>query len=338
MAVKFYLRGDSKNARYTGDRNTPSEFGTNSVDSGDIGNVINLDQASFGEHALVYPAYSSLPTGQQFSVHARVATGSTGDSNQIFYFGLPASRYSFQARFSGAGTIVSTLFDANGNTNTTQTYTFAYTTGVYYDLVWLIDTSVTTAGLILYKDGVSVATTNLNATRAALPSQRGAFIILGSQNAAAQGSTRLKVAEFTLDDTIITPTSVALISGTGSLNGASRTSYRDIAAFEGGNYTDPAIANVKTGTGYTFAGSSLTGTYDGSDRWTDPGESNVLTGITYKANSTTVNKTGTLSVTVDADDVAAAVWDRATASHTTAGTFGALIQKLLTVGKFLGLK
>ncbi len=39
-----------------------------------------------------------------------------------------------------------------------------------------------------------------------------------------------------------------------------------------------------------------------------------------------------------AAEIAAAVWNRSTASHTTAGTFGAFVQKLLTVGKFLGLK
>lgn len=36
--------------------------------------------------------------------------------------------------------------------------------------------------------------------------------------------------------------------------------------------------------------------------------------------------------------VAAGVWDRPTSSHTTTGTFGILMQKLLTVAKFLGLK
>lgn len=39
-----------------------------------------------------------------------------------------------------------------------------------------------------------------------------------------------------------------------------------------------------------------------------------------------------------ASDIAAAVWDRATASHTTSGTFGVLMKALLTVRKFLALK
>ena len=338
MAMKFYLRGDSIDARYTGDRKSPSQFGTVTVDAGDISSVINADQGSFGEHSLAFPMKNSLPTGQQFSVHVRVSTQSTGDANQMFYFGLPGMKYGFQARFSGAGTIVATLFDASGNTNVTQTYTFAYSTNVYYDFVWLIDTSITTGGMLLYKDGTLVSTANLNATRAAIPNSSAAFLTIGAQNAAAQSSTRTKYGEFVLEEGLITPTSVALVSGTGSLNGASRTSYRNISAFEGGNYSDPGDTKVETGTSYIFAGVDKTGTYDGSNRWSDPGESNVLTGIQYKANSLTNNKTGTLNVVIDADDIATAVWDKAMSGHTTSGTFGLQIQKLLTLAKFLGLK
>lgn len=59
----------------------------------------------------------------------------------------------------------------------------------------------------------------------------------------------------------------------------------------------PAEASVKTGV--TFDGASKTGTYTGSDRWTDPGESNVRSGTAYKANSTSNNKTGTLDIAAD---------------------------------------
>lgn len=38
------------------------------------------------------------------------------------------------------------------------------------------------------------------------------------------------------------------------------------------------------------------------------------------------------------DQIATAVWDDQTSGHTTAGSFGAYIKKLLTVAKFLGLK
>ena len=58
-----------------------------------------------------------------------------------------------------------------------------------------------------------------------------------------------------------------------------------------GSLTVPSLANTKIG----VSGDGGTGTYDGSDRWTDPGEANVASGVQYKANSTTNNKTGTLT-------------------------------------------
>lgn len=61
-----------------------------------------------------------------------------------------------------------------------------------------------------------------------------------------------------------------------------------------GTYVTVATGGVKIGTAYG-AGSALTGTYDGSDRWTDPSVSNVLSGVVYKANATSNNRTGTLT-------------------------------------------
>lgn len=58
----------------------------------------------------------------------------------------------------------------------------------------------------------------------------------------------------------------------------------------------PTAANTKIGISVDV---SDTGTYDGSDRWTDPGEANVATGVQYKANSTSNNKTGTLDSVVN---------------------------------------
>lgn len=60
-----------------------------------------------------------------------------------------------------------------------------------------------------------------------------------------------------------------------------------------GSYITAATSTVKIGQTFGPSG-SLTGTYDGSDRWTDPGLANVLSGVQYKANSLTNNETGTL--------------------------------------------
>lgn len=76
----------------------------------------------------------------------------------------------------------------------------------------------------------------------------------------------------------------------------------------------PAEANVKTGV--TYDGATKTGTYTGSDRWTDPAEANVRFGISYKANSTTNNKTGTLNLPAEADVRDGTTYDAGTKTGT----------------------
>jgi hypothetical protein len=75
---------------------------------------------------------------------------------------------------------------------------------------------------------------------------------------------------------------------------AARSDFYTVAALDGESYSDPGVANVKTGTGYNYAGAAQVGTYDGSDRWSDPGVANVRNGNAYKANSTSNNRTGSL--------------------------------------------
>ena len=111
-------------------------------------------------------------------------------------------------------------------------------------------------------------------------------------------------------------------------------------------YTDPGVANVRAGTTYNFAnpgapnrtgtmdlpaasnvhvgvqfdGASKTGSYDGSDRWSDPGVDNVYLGVQYKANSPTNNRTG-VQDSPEPDDVRiGVVYDHATKVGTYDGS------------------
>lgn len=85
----------------------------------------------------------------------------------------------------------------------------------------------------------------------------------------------------------------AVSTGAGAANILSTASELIEGTTVNGTYVVTATGNVKTG--ITFgAASALTGTYTGSDRWTDPGEANVKSGTAYKADSTTNNKLGTL--------------------------------------------
>lgn len=69
--------------------------------------------------------------------------------------------------------------------------------------------------------------------------------------------------EIVIWDYVIDPSNVALNSGNGALLGSGRLSAVAVAAYDGSDYTDPGISNVKSGTAYTFAGSSQVGTLAG---------------------------------------------------------------------------
>lgn len=99
---------------------------------------------------------------------------------------------------------------------------------------------------------------------------------------------------YTLNDSVLTGTLdlpvVADVRLATTFDGASKTGTARI----------PSTANVKTGYAYDSS-DSLTGTYDGSDRNTDPGVANVRSGTAYKSNSTSNNRTGTASIPVAAN-------------------------------------
>ncbi len=105
-------------------------------------------------------------------------------------------------------------------------------------------------------------------------------------------------------DSLITVTNLTITDSAGSANwnslvgssnltvtGTLSISYNGQPPFTISAPVAPSAANVKTG--ITING--VLGTYTGSDRWTDPGEAHVESGVAYKANSVTNNKTGTLT-------------------------------------------
>lgn len=100
---------------------------------------------------------------------------------------------------------------------------------------------------------------------------------------------------------------------TGTYDGSDRwTDPGEVNVRNGTAYKVNSTSNNKTGTldlpteantkiGVTYDGASKTGTYDGSDRYTDPGIANVRSGTAYKSNSTSNNRTGTLDLPAESD-------------------------------------
>lgn len=356
----FHLKGTGLTAYRALGKSAASQYGTVSIVAGAGTGIIedsyiNLDQGAFGQRGLVYDGNLNLPVTQKCSVLIRCSPGDTTNLLNLFYFGGQASNWGNQSRFNGAGGLSTTCNQTPaGASLINQTGTLSYSAGTWYDLVWVIDGTLTTGALKFYVDGTLITTSAFSATRAALTEFMGSAICIGMQNTVGQNQTRIKLGEFVIWDEIIDPTASGL-----NLSGSGRTSFVTSTAFDGTS-TNPGISNVRLATNYTITGTKYTGTlvvpalsdtkigvagdggtgtYDGSERYTDLDQSQVQDTIAFRYNSLTNNRVGTLLVSSPtAQQIADAVWDAETADYQTSGTFGALMAKLLTVGKFLGLK
>lgn len=79
----------------------------------------------------------------------------------------------------------------------------------------------------------------------------------------------------------ITTALLGKYSDPGAANVVSTASYYTNGVYTPGTYLKPAASNVKSGVSF---GNSQTGTYNGSDRWSDPGKQNVFLGVEYEVN------------------------------------------------------
>lgn len=303
MAIVFAVRGDSFNARYSnggaqGDKINSAKISTASAGlSGTVWDLTDTTQVKL----VVFRGALNTPNTRVHSIIARIAPG---------YTGTPTGSRSIWSLSTGVGTssaylelrhdITTGNLTIVGKNELSSTFvsgsfgSWSPTSGTFYDIVVMFDGTTTASNVKCYVDNSQIGT-GLTASNALSSSWTNRFwqtIAIGS--APNTLASAFKLDEFVIDDTQIDPNSYPLVGGNGALNGASRTNLINSTAFDGLSYSDPGIANVKTGTAYTYAGNSQTGTYDGSDRWSDPGVANVLSGVSYKANSTTNNRTGTL--------------------------------------------
>lgn len=315
MGRLFYLRGDSLTPRYAMGGKEYTLF----LEGGSLGAppapeacadascfggfAINVNQTGNYKQVL-YPARKNWVRNQKvFSIRARIAPAFTGTPpadmspvrvgqlNQATVYG--GVRWVFQdnnlllSQAMPKQALAHLFLDA--------TPTLALTNGVFKDYMLTSDGTNWYASI----DGVQVATgsvSNAGDANYDLDWLSAAYIILG------QYPWKGWINDLSIWDTCEAHVYTA------------RTGWDSVADFDGTSNSDPGEGNVRNGTAYTIAGVSKTGTvvvpslantktgvagdggtgtYDGSDRWTDPGESNVSAGVQYKANSTSLNKTGT---------------------------------------------
>ncbi len=306
MAIVFAARGDSLDARYsnggkTGTRTSSTLVVHNTATAGALGGVAIDFNTVASSKALTWNAALNSPNGRTLSVnHGYIPQ----------YSGAPSSRraiINLSANSGRLGQIELTHETTSGNINVTainaagtvcingvSAGAFSPTSGTRYDIAFSWDGTTTANSFKVYVDGASLG--NITPSAAFETGWTNTYfkeIILGVSRAASAALHRTD--ELVIWDTIIDFTAnVALESGNGLLNGASRTSYVSVSALDGQSWTTLAGDKIKTGESQTQAGVAVSGTYTGSDRWSDPGESNVALGVGYKADSTTNNKTGSL--------------------------------------------
>lgn len=279
MAIVFAYRSDqnSFDARYaTGKKaGTVVNTVTNAVDATAIGGRAVVFQTPGSWQLLSWDAALNTPNTRIMSILVRYLPN---------YTGSPAARRAIIGISSGSGATGPALFQlyhettgqlvlhatnesATASINFVNMGAFSPTSGTWYDIVIAWDGTTSANAAKVYLDASLLGqTTAGSAKTASWTNLYYESITVGLTPTATAASGKLN--ELVIFDTVIDGTaSQNLESGTGTLNGASRTAFiSDVAgatltSFEGANSTDPGIANVKTGTSYIINGSSLTGTY-----------------------------------------------------------------------------
>jgi hypothetical protein len=327
--LKFAYRSSAThtNARYGGGGITGVSLSNTTAissasDGGALSGYLTDLTATGGAHAIVFPGRDNTPASRSQSYLIRVKinyTGSPAANRCLFSLGYGGSTLGpvFQMWHTSTGNLVAYCKNEVNQIALSSTSFGAWspTSGTYYDIVFKWDGTTTANAAKVYIDnsllGQATASFALTASWTSLYYN---VIVLGYTPSVNTSAYYLD--EFVIWDGDQDTSATTLVSGSGALNGASRTSLVDAAAFDGSSYTDPGEASVKTGTAYTYNGSAKTGTYTGSDRWTDPGIANVRTGTAYKADSTTNNRTGTCAVPTAAETKTGVSVDATTGTYT----------------------
>jgi hypothetical protein len=259
--VAFAVRGDSLTARYAPGGATPTTLNraiqTNASGTGIIGaGYIDLDQGANVIQALQYPGKGNIPTGNKFSILIRCAFGVNNQLLALWGLGAYPQLGNSGGYYDNAGAIIE-FFENYSNASDIANNSVSWTpvVGQYYDIVFVCNMSSTGASnLKIYVDGVLLGSNN----GAVWPNPRNVnhlSVMLGTTAFVGGSTTRIKVNEFVIWDDIIDPTGTGL-----NLNGQSRSAFVSCSVLDGSLYSDPGIANVRSGTAYTIAGSALTGT------------------------------------------------------------------------------
>lgn len=343
MSVTFAVRGDNLNARYstagkvpglmTASAVVPKPVVISSADANSIGGF-NIDQkTTAAARNLIYPGTTNWSNTNNFSVLIRARWGYTGNppanTHAIFcaYGPTDITGGRFQLVHDAAGKFGAQLVNEYGTilvnfiTGQAGDTTFSPVDGTYYDVLCTYDGSLTTAALKVYVGTTLFASMNASATYAASAENRNCRLVSGLGVGLTDAASRVdwELNECVVWDSVIDPTSVALVSGSGAL-GTSRASFVNVVAFDALDWTTLSADKIKSGQTQTQNGTVVTGTavvntaadvkhgvpaydgtgsYRGADIWSALAADKIVSGNSQTQDGATVNGAAITNVAAD---------------------------------------
>lgn len=265
MGIVFAWRGDQLNARNSSNGKIPLTGGNSStvlssVDSGVAGingsTSLNMSgnatpaSGSANYRPVIWPGYTNTPNGQARSVLIRVRMFDATIAFPLFSIGgdTDISINALSARVTTGGEVQVSVSNEVGQNDTGTTSGAAIGTSAWKDILVCWDGTNGADGLEVFVDGTSRLTDTM--TRS-LPTWNDnhhrsvQMIALGFDIITTSRLSWMCVDELVIWDEKLANATVDLTSGSGSLNGSSRTAYVDVASFDG-QLTAGPVANLGT--------------------------------------------------------------------------------------------
>lgn len=273
-SVVFALRGNSIQARHSSAGKTPASFtsagsvpiatGTSGF-TGEIGgSSINMNLSSGANKYLMFPGGLNLPQTPGISVLMRCSLDDLTSFMGLWNIGIGGISCPgmLQLNSTNTGALAVTQIDFSFLTGINNvSVAGGLSTGTLYDIVFTWDGTTGASAANLYVNNSNIKQYTSTHGWASIAAQFQPLLSIGGFS----GTNYYKgwINEFVVWSGVINPASVSCGGSNVALNGNSRSAFVDCNSFDGSVYTDPGISNVKSGTSYTFAGTSQTGTLPG---------------------------------------------------------------------------
>lgn len=240
MGIVFALRGDSLTARYAPGGGTPSTLGAtanlpvvNSTQAGINGSTsISFNENGAQRRSLHYPTHGNLPLTGDLTVLMRLYVTDPAQNLGFFRLGLggrtPIHGYNFYINTSNQFRFYQ--YSKDGSQDAIFSNLPFLTANTWHDIVVRYRGDLTALGSDIYLDGTLDKQQNPVNDMSDFSDNKNAVDLCIGYVSDSFDTSNYYVDEVVIWDEIINPASVALTSGTGSLNGASRTAYVDVSA------------------------------------------------------------------------------------------------------------